>query len=214
MDLRQVRRRIHDILSDPSYGYTQTHPRARAGLRWIVEGTHRTMDHEHDCDSYTDWLHEHGESHGLRPPTAEERARAAGLEHYYAALGLTGRRLYDTVGLSFDGRALQRRLWPLVRAWSNDTATRAPPCPDVPTLLQIFRSLDGVIQQHAPLAPRASAPFPPDLLARWLPVASPGASPPTQSGRGRRPGAQVSAGQPAAGVINDQIRNAKPWPWR
>ena len=32
--------------------------------------------------------------------------------------------------------------------------------------------------------------------------------------RGGGPGAQVSAGQPAAGVINDQIRNAKPWPWR
>ena len=117
--------------------------------------------------------HQRGEEHGLRPPTAIERARAAGLEHYYTALGLTGRQLYDTVGLAFDGRALQRRLWPLIRAWANDTATRAPPCPDAWGLMQIFRQLDPVIQRHAPLAPRATAPFPPDLMDRWAPPINP-----------------------------------------
>eukprot|EP00959_Pyramimonas_sp_CCMP1952_P100693 2106369-Pyramimonas_sp.AAC.1 len=50
------------------------------------------------------WLVKEGRAHGLRPPAAEERARAVGLAGYYQGLGVRDRALYDAVGVHFDPR--------------------------------------------------------------------------------------------------------------
>ena len=135
-----------------------------AGLQWVLDGTERKYEHEAACDEYTDWLHVHGVDHALRPPNEWERARAAGLAEYFAALHLTGRKLYDVVGLAFDPRALQRRLCPLLRDWNEGLSPRSPPCPTLDEVVTLYRSLDRPLQQHAPFAPREPHPFPPDLM--------------------------------------------------
>ena len=127
MTLTEIPKHIKCILNGPANGYLRTYPRASAGLQWILDGTERLHEHEPACDEYTDWLHEHGPTYALRPPSETERARAAGVAEYFAALGLTGRRLTDVVRLSFDGRALQRRLWPLLRDWDAGQHVHAPP---------------------------------------------------------------------------------------
>ena len=164
MTLFEVPRRIKQILADPDFGYLQSHPRAREGLQWIIDGKEKKYEHEAACDEYTDWLHEHGRQHALRPPNEWERARAAGLANYFAALRLEGRRLYDVVGLAFDPRALQRRLHPLLRDWDAGLSPLAPPCPSLSDMVTLYRSLDHTLQQHAPFAPREPDPFPPDLM--------------------------------------------------
>ena len=169
MALFEIPKHIKRILNDPAHGYLRTHPRASAGLQWILDGTERLPDHEADCDSYTDWLYECGPVHALRPPSAIKGARAVGVEDYFSALGLSGRRLFDVVGIAFDGRSLQRRLWPLLRDWDAGRMTRAPPCPPLADIVRLYRSLDGVVRQHAPLAPRVTNPFPSDLMVHWLP---------------------------------------------
>ena len=132
MTLTEVRNRVRTILGTADY--PSRYPLARPGLRWIVAGTHRHPGHEEECDQYVDWLHEEGWRHGIRPPLANERARAAGLEQYCADLGLTGRRLYDIIGLSFDGYALMRRVAPFLRGWGAPVAgrwsARPPPSHD------------------------------------------------------------------------------------
>ena len=164
MTLIEVLRQIKRILTNPEFGYLQSHPRASAGLQWIVDGTEKKYEHEASCDEYTDWLHVHGVRHALRPPNEWERARAAGLAKYLAALGLEGRRLYDVVGLAFDPRALQRRLYPLVHDWDAGLSPRAPPCPSLGEVVTLYRNLDHTLQQHAPFAPRELDPFPTDLM--------------------------------------------------
>ena len=129
MTLFEIPKHIKRILSDPAHGYLRTHPRASAGLQWILDGTERLPEHEAECDEYTDWLHECGPAHAPCPPSAIERARAAGVADCFTVLGLSGRRLFDAVGLAFDGRSLQRRLWPLLREWDAGQMTRAPACP-------------------------------------------------------------------------------------
>ena len=164
MTLFEIPRRIKRILDDPDFGYLQSHPQASKGLQWIIEGKEKKYEHEAACDEYTDWLHVHGREHALRPPNEWERARAAGLANYFVALRLDGRRLYDVVGLAFDPRALQRRLYPLLRDWDEGLSPRAPPCPSLSEVVTLYRSLDHIVQTYAPFAPREPDPFPPDLM--------------------------------------------------
>ena len=164
MTLFEVPRHIKRILDEPDFGYLQSHPQASKGLQWIIEGKEKQYEHEAACDEYTDWLHVHGQQHALRPPNEWERARAAGLANYLAALRLEGRRLYDVVGLAFDPRALQRRLYPLLRDWDAGLSPQAPPCPSLRDVVALYRSLDHTLQQHAPFAPREPDPYPTDLM--------------------------------------------------
>ena len=164
MTLFEIPRRIKLILGDPDLGYLQSHPQAGKGLQWILERKEKKYEHEAACDEYTDWLHEHGREHAIRPPNEWERARAAGLERYFVALRLEGRRLYDVVGLAFDPRALQRRLCPLLRDWDEGLSPRPPPCPSLSEVVTLYRSLDHVVRTYAPFAPREPDPFPPDLM--------------------------------------------------
>ena len=187
MTLFEIPRRIKSILDDADLGYRQSHPQASKGLQWIIEGKEKKYEHEAACDEYTDWLHVHGREHALRPPNEWERARAAGLANYFVALRLDGRRLYDVVGLAFDPRALQRRLYPLLRDWDEGLSPRAPPCPALSEVVTLYHSLDHVVQTYAPFAPREPEPFPPDLM----PVVPQGAG--TTGGNGP---AQDGAGAP------------------
>ena len=168
MTLTEVRNRIRSILNNSEY--LARYPRARTGLRWIIAGTHRHIGHEEDCDQYVDWLHVEGGRHGIRPPTEVERARAAGLEQYCRALGLTGRRLYDVIGLSFDGYALMRRTAAFLRDWGNTGTPRhsARPTPTREHLYDLFRGLDPHVNRLVG-ARRASSLYPDDLHMRWLP---------------------------------------------
>eukprot|EP00959_Pyramimonas_sp_CCMP1952_P337389 7065284-Pyramimonas_sp.AAC.1 len=63
------------------------------------------------------WLVREGRAHGLRPPCAEERARATGLAGCCRGLGIDGRALYDAVGIHFGPRCLQRRVVSVMQAW-------------------------------------------------------------------------------------------------
>ena len=164
MDLREIRNQIGRLLG--TRDYLTRYPNARAGLRWIVAGTIRNAGHEPDCEQYVDWLHEEGEQYGLRPFTAQERARAAGVASYCGGLGLTGRRLYDVIGLSFDGNALLRRIGAFLRDWGDPTrggCYSANRLPGPQELFDIFHSLDPIVNRLVG-ARRAPAPFPPDLL--------------------------------------------------
>ena len=120
VDMIEIRKFLSRLLG--ARDYLRRYPNAGAGLSAIWAATHRRMEHEYDCDQFVDWLHEEGEQHGVRPPTAKEIASAAGIEAYCDALGLTGRRLYDAVGLSFDGYALMRRVGASLRDWTGDPA--------------------------------------------------------------------------------------------
>ena len=164
MSLFEIPRHIKRILNEPAHGYLEAFPRASAGLQWILDGTEKKYEHEAACDEYTDWLHLHGATHALRPPNEWGRARAAGVAEYLAALHLTGRRLYDVVGLAFDPRALQRRLCPLLMDWEGGLSPRALPCPSLDEVITFYRGLDRTLQQHAPFAPREPHPYPPDLM--------------------------------------------------
>ena len=169
MDLLEIRNQIGRILG--TRDYLTRYPNARAGLRWIVAGTIRNAGHEPDCEQFVDWLHEEGEQYGLRPFTAQERARAAGVASYCGGLGLTGRRLYDVIGLSFDGNALLRRIGAFLRDWGDPErggCYSSNRLPGPQELFDTFHSLDPIVDRLVG-ARRAPAPFPPDLLRRWLP---------------------------------------------
>ena len=189
MTLFEIPRRIKNILEDSDLGYRQSHPQASKGLQLIIEGKEKKYENEAACDEYTDWLHVHGREHALRPPNELERARATGLANYSTALHLDGRRLYDVVGLAFDPRALQRRLYPLLRDWDEGLSPRAPPCPSLSEVVTLFHSLDHVVQTYAPFAPREPDPFPPDLMpAVPQEAGTTGESGPAQSGAGASDG--------------------------
>ena len=148
-----------------------------------------TYDVERRMGPVMDWIHNEGPRRGYRVPTPNERARATGRAHYFAALGLNEVQLYNAVGNHFDPDALRARIrGPLSRIGRNaQTLRHQYPTPaDLSVIYQeVAREVAG---QHIPTAP---APFPLDLVQVLTATRSTGDAPPlASSGSG---GAEIAA---------------------
>ena len=110
----------------------------------------------------------HGRTHGLRPPTPEERARASGIHRYALGLGLAGRDLYDAIGNHFDPRCLQQRLMPLLRPWALGLDVGRPVYPDPAAILAIFDNLRAAVRRLLPFVNLVRVPFRDDVVAQLV----------------------------------------------
>ena len=116
--------------------------------------------------AWATWLVQEGRQHGLRVPTASERACAVGLGAYFASLSLEGRGLYDAMGTHTDPRNLQQRVLPAVLAWLRGAQPPGPPL-RAPTLRHVqdaWRAAAAFAATHCPWARVRRLPFDPDVL--------------------------------------------------
>ena len=109
------------------------------------------------------WLMRHGRDHGIRVPSAEERARAVGMAGYLTALGLQDRPLYDAVGMHFDPRCMRRRITTFLRSWRDTGAVTQPQFPQPRGIVDIFVRLHAGARRHRPFATLVHSPFRADV---------------------------------------------------
>ena len=136
MNMRQVVCRIRGLLLPDEV--ERTFPGVRAGFELIVDFHERHGDGEDIARQFLLWVAERGPSHGLRFPHQDERARSLGLGDFLNTLQLSPRQLYDVVGSHFDPRALQRRMFPLLRDWCAGAPVASHPFPSPAALNGIY----------------------------------------------------------------------------
>ena len=141
------------------------YPGAKSGLDAILRGRDREPEWEPDAVDFGRWLLDQGRAIGARPLTADERADATGYGLFFRDQGLTGRLLYDAVGMHFDPRSFQRRCFPLIKAWHEDRVP-APPNPLRPDALAgEARVLRETVARLCPTEEIPMSPFPEDVVA-------------------------------------------------
>ena len=156
--------------------------------RVLLRGT-MTYDVERRMGPVMDWIHNEGPRRGYRVPTPNERARATGRAHYFAALGLNEVQLYNAVGNHFDPDALRARIrGPLSRIGREEPTPRHQ-YPTPADISVIYQEVAREVARHR--IPTAPAPFPPDLVRVLTATRSTGDAPPlASSGSG---GAEIAA---------------------
>ena len=158
----QVKARLHVILQNS--GAENEWPGVRAGLNLVHAGREReSPGAERAARTWARWLMRHGREHGLRPPSAEERARAVGMSTYYQGLQLQGRELYDAVGNHFDPRCLQQRVSSLLHDWFQGVDPPRAPRATFEHIRASFDRASAFARQRCPFAPRAAGPLRQDL---------------------------------------------------
>ena len=158
--LDTVKTRILAILDR----YDATWRGVRTGFLLVSTGREReSQANEQLVAVWGRWLMAEGRGHGLRVPTAEERARAVGMDGYLTGRGLTGRPLYDAVGMHFDPRCLRHRIAHFLRDWLA-TGTVAPTSFRTPRdLANIFVGLHAAARRQKPFAILVPSPFRQDV---------------------------------------------------
>ena len=158
----ELKQKVHAILVDTDA--ETSWPGVREGLSLVSAGRERESHAaEQAVRTWAGWLMANGRLHGLRPPSEHERARAVGLASYYARLDLTGRDLYDAVGMHFDPRCLQQRIISLLKDWFRGVNPAPVAYPQPTDLLRIFDRVAAHARRHCPYTALASGPFRHDI---------------------------------------------------
>ena len=173
----ELKQRVHAILTETDA--EASWPGVKDGLNLVTAGRERESHaSERLVQTWARWLMTNGRMHGLRPPTEHERASAVGLASYYAGLDLTGRDLYDAVGIHFDPRCLQQRVISLLKDWLRGVNPVPVNYPAPADLVQIFDRVWRHARHHCPFAVLASGPFRADIHAQLVQAGEVPALPP------------------------------------
>ena len=169
----------------------------RPGWRLLARGRLQRSE-EAEAIGAVRWLADYGEAIGVRIPNTRERARALGLEEYYASLrekGLGPTALFTAQGNSFDHVAVARRIGQAVRTWLRGGLAERHRYPRPAVVEDIYQQLKAPIEAGTDGGPPLRcqpAAFPADLYSLLVFCRLEGAAPPTAPATARTTPAAVA----------------------